>query len=53
MSEFNTNPSAADEYVKSYLARSASELDAIAALSENEKTAEDGAGVSAFKRARR
>ena len=37
MSEFNANPSVADEYVRSYLARSASELDAIAAMQAKEK----------------
>ena len=38
MSEFNANPSSGDEFVRQYLARSASELDAIAAIQQKEKT---------------
>jgi len=39
MSEFNANPSSGDEFVRQYLARSASELDAIAAIQRTEKAA--------------
>lgn len=38
MSEFNANPSSGDEFVRQYLARSASELDAIAAIQQKEQT---------------
>ena len=37
MSEFEAHPSHADEFVRTYLARSASELDAVAALQNAEK----------------
>ena len=49
MSEFNANPSIADDYVRSYLARSASELDAIAAIQAKEKKT----STSSTKRTRR
>ena len=38
MSEFNTDPAQGDEFVRQFLQRSASELDAIAAQSAEEKT---------------
>ena len=54
MSEFNANPSVADEYVRSYLARSASELDAIAAMQAKEKkTTSTTSTTTSNKRTRR
>ena len=41
VSEFNANPSSGDEFVMQYLARSASELDAIVAMQQNEAAAKD------------
>lgn len=41
MSEFNTDPAQGDEFVRQFLQRSASELDAIAAQSAEEKTKDD------------
>jgi len=52
MSEFDSHPSHADEFVRTYLARSASELDAVAAIQIAEK-AEVAAEEPSNKRARR
>jgi len=50
MSEFEAHPSHADEFVRTYLARSASELDAVAALQNAEKA--DGRRASKRTRTR-
>ena len=44
MSEFNTDPAQGDEFVRQYLQRSASELDAIAAIQGSESKAKSRAG---------
>jgi len=50
MSEFNTDPAQGDEFVRQFLQRSASELDAIAAQSAEEKTKDDDAPAARSRR---
>ena len=50
MSEFNTNPAQGDEFVRQFLQRSASELDALAAESAEEKKNKDDTAPTARTR---
>ena len=50
MSEFNTDPAQGDEFVRQYLQRSASELDAIAAIQGSESKAKSRAAAAANKK---